>query len=266
MPSPFPGMDPYLEGHYWSTLHGQLIHEFARQISPQLSPRYVTLTDEWFAISAPDDPSAPMWPDVAIGAVREVATAYDARRISPPTHRVRSPISQRLKQAHLRVFAVEDLRLVTHIELLSPSNKIGEGYEQYLTKRRRVSRRDVNLLEIDLLHRGRRLPSMEPLPESPYLAYLTRSASLSAMDVWAIEIAHSLPTVPIPLLQGDEDATLDIQAAFSSVYEIAPYDRLMKYNRRPPVRLPDDELTWSRDLLASKGIDVTGWDTGEAAP
>ena len=31
MPSPFPGMDPYLEGDLWTTLHVQLAVEIARQ-------------------------------------------------------------------------------------------------------------------------------------------------------------------------------------------------------------------------------------------
>ena len=39
MPSPFPGMDPYLEGARWMGVHGQLIAEIARQLAPLLRPR-----------------------------------------------------------------------------------------------------------------------------------------------------------------------------------------------------------------------------------
>lgn len=35
MPSPFPGMDPYLEGHLWPDVHNSL----AYLISVQLTPR-----------------------------------------------------------------------------------------------------------------------------------------------------------------------------------------------------------------------------------
>lgn len=33
MPSPFPGMDPYLEGRRWMGFHHQLVSEIARQLA-----------------------------------------------------------------------------------------------------------------------------------------------------------------------------------------------------------------------------------------
>jgi hypothetical protein len=32
MPSPFPGMDPYLEGSEWTSVHAELSSEIARQL------------------------------------------------------------------------------------------------------------------------------------------------------------------------------------------------------------------------------------------
>ena len=43
MPSPFPGMDPYLEGEMWQEFHERLAHQFSAQLMPLLSPRYVAL-------------------------------------------------------------------------------------------------------------------------------------------------------------------------------------------------------------------------------
>ena len=34
MPNPFPGMDPYLEGDLWTTVHTDLCAEIARQLAP----------------------------------------------------------------------------------------------------------------------------------------------------------------------------------------------------------------------------------------
>ncbi|MFQ5857743.1 MAG: DUF4058 family protein [Anaerolineae bacterium] len=41
MPSPFPGMDPYLEDYLWPDVHHALAEEIRRQLVPQLRPRYV---------------------------------------------------------------------------------------------------------------------------------------------------------------------------------------------------------------------------------
>lgn len=41
MPSPFPGMDPYLEQPtFWSSFHSRLIVAIADAIEPQLSSEY----------------------------------------------------------------------------------------------------------------------------------------------------------------------------------------------------------------------------------
>ncbi|ASC72176.1 hypothetical protein XM38_031300 [Halomicronema hongdechloris C2206] len=41
MPSPFPGMDPYIEQpSFWSSFHFRLIGTIAAAIEPQLSPKY----------------------------------------------------------------------------------------------------------------------------------------------------------------------------------------------------------------------------------
>ena len=46
MPSPFPGMDPYLEGLYWNTFRSQLLYQFARELSARLRPHYFARTEE----------------------------------------------------------------------------------------------------------------------------------------------------------------------------------------------------------------------------
>ncbi|MBI4771998.1 MAG: DUF4058 family protein, partial [Chloroflexi bacterium] len=41
MPSPFPGMDPFLEGYLWPDVHHRLATQISRQLGPLLWPRYV---------------------------------------------------------------------------------------------------------------------------------------------------------------------------------------------------------------------------------
>src|SRR5215471_14324399 len=55
MPSPFPGMDPFLEGSRWIGVHSQLCAEIARQLAPRLRPKYVALTNECFILATPED-------------------------------------------------------------------------------------------------------------------------------------------------------------------------------------------------------------------
>lgn len=56
MPSPFAGMDPYLEGSLWTTLHFTLAAEIVRQLSPKLRPHYVALPVERFTLEITQGP------------------------------------------------------------------------------------------------------------------------------------------------------------------------------------------------------------------
>src|SRR5262249_3912993 len=75
------------------------------------------------------------------------------------------------------IFELEpERRLVTSIEVLSPSNKKkgSEGWNQYLRKRQALLLGKANLVEIDLLRGGSRLPMLDPRPESPYSLLVAR--------------------------------------------------------------------------------------------
>ena len=41
MNSPFPGMDPYLEGYLWPDVHHRLATQIADLLIPQISPHFV---------------------------------------------------------------------------------------------------------------------------------------------------------------------------------------------------------------------------------
>lgn len=67
MPSPFPGMDPYLEGVIWPDVHQRLATEISRRLAPRLRPGYVAR----LALTVfHDDPSIEgigiVYPDVEI--------------------------------------------------------------------------------------------------------------------------------------------------------------------------------------------------------
>lgn len=69
MPSPFPGMDPYLEGSLWTAFHATFAIEIVRQIAPQLRPRYLALPVERVVFEEVTDvavTTASLYPDVSV--------------------------------------------------------------------------------------------------------------------------------------------------------------------------------------------------------
>ena len=52
MPSPFPGMDPYLEGYLWPDVHHALAAKIRQQLTPLLRPRYTARLTIYEAVDA----------------------------------------------------------------------------------------------------------------------------------------------------------------------------------------------------------------------
>ena len=53
MASPFPGMDPYLEGELWQEFHDRLANQISAQLMPQLTPTYVALLAKRYVLDRP---------------------------------------------------------------------------------------------------------------------------------------------------------------------------------------------------------------------
>jgi hypothetical protein len=139
---------------------------------------------------------------------------------------------------------------VTAIEVLSPWNKRARGRREYLAKRRRILLSSAHLMEIDLLHEGHRVPMREPLPDAPYFVLLSRAEERPFMEVWPVELDQPLPTVPVPLLSGDLDVALDLQLAFTSIYDLLGCAFNADYQQPPPVRLSAVEEKMRNQYLA----------------
>jgi hypothetical protein len=57
MPSPFPGMDPYVEDpRRWRNVHHELISCIRAQLAARLRPRYIVLVEERIYIEPEGDP------------------------------------------------------------------------------------------------------------------------------------------------------------------------------------------------------------------
>lgn len=255
MPSPFPGMDPYLEGPLWMTVHPQLGAEIARQLAPKLRPRYLALTTERFVLGTLDGVAiASLYPDVAVStmplAPRTGAGARAA--VAPAPLEVATVVPTLIPHVSVEIRDVQGRELVTAIELLSPTNKTGEGRQEYLAKRRRILISTAHLVEIDLLREGERVPMQEALPFAPYFVFVGRAERRPITEVWSIRLEDRLPVVPIPLLPGDSDVQLDLQTALNTVYDVVGYDLAVDYSEPPPVRLTPEETGWVHAHVRSR--------------
>lgn len=138
-----------------------------------------------------------------------------------------------------------DRRLVTVIEVLSPSNKTeGEqGRDLYLREQRELLQSKIHLLEIDLLRAGLHTTSVPRSRMDRKVAYLDYHACLHRFDnvedffVYPFCLPQRLPIVAVPLLPGDGDVKLDLQAVCNKTYEAGPYSREIDY-LRDAIELP----------------------------
>lgn len=259
MPSPFPSMDPYLEGpRLWHDVHQRLAAQISRQLAPRLAPRYVARLETRFVASTPGEQTIDILsPDVDVTptALRELAIAtykaLDVAVATPPPLILRvAPSQERVRLVTVEIRDVAQNRLVTSIEILSPVNKQpGRGLEEYRAKRETVLSADAHLLEIDLLREGTRPPRLIDLPESNYFVFLTRAEQSDQTETWPISVRDSLPVAPVPLLPGDDDVPLDLAHALRTIYDEARYDLSIDYNHPPVPPLAEKDAVWAQELL-----------------
>jgi hypothetical protein len=262
MPSPFPGMDPYLEyPAFWSSFHTRLMVAMAEAIEPQLGPTYYIeveartyqsdAEDEDLLIGIPDAivfASPSVSPAVELQSVEDSAVATQSR---PETVTVPMPIE--IKQRYLEVREMGTDDVITVIELLSPSNKrSGEGRTDYEKKRRLILGSETHLVELDLLRGAKPMTILGARSPSTYRILLSRSQQRPKADLYGLTLQQALPSVPIPLKPRDPDAIVCLQDVFNRVYEKARYRTRIDYGQPlPPPKLSEADQQWVDQLLAA---------------
>ncbi len=266
MPSPFPGMDPYLEHpEIFPDLHSSLNFCLREALQAQLLPPYYAVIGRraWIEVS---------WryiePDVHVlhrsrtglspnpGGVA-VATRGRSRRTI-----VHVPHDER-KEEFIEIYARQgsDKRLVTAIEVLSLANKTpGEhGRDLYRRKQRELLESQVNLVEIDLLRSGEhttavplRLAVAEAGPFD-YHVCVHQFDNLEDYTVYPNRIEEPLPEIDIPLLPGSDPAVVDLQMVLDRCYAAGPYAYEVDYLETLPIpALPPAMAQWAGELLRTR--------------
>lgn len=255
MPSPFPGMDPYLEApELWPNVHHGLISEIQAALNRALRPRYRSIVEERVYLSDENDPGRRVIiPDVAV-KVSAPSSRYESSyppdesslAVAKPV-RATTLIEEEIREPRVVIIDSSGGKVVTVIEVLSPTNKIvgSRGRTSYESKRAEVMRSPAHFVEIDLLRDGIPIYCGEQLPPHDYLVHVSRHAARPHGVVWPILLRQHLPTIDIPLLPKDPDAALDLGAILNSAYDRGGYDLLVDYQQPPRVVLSEPDARWA---------------------
>ena len=248
----FPEWTRFWRAALWMSVHTQLSVEIARQLTPKLLPRYAALTPERFVFDTFEDVGISqgiMLPDVGVLRSDVPGPSPSGPAILEAPLKLATEMPTAIPHVTIEIRDTSNRELVTVIEVLSPTNKRGEGRVEYLVKRRRVLLSAAHLLEIDLLRAGQRVPMRQALPPAPYFIFLSREPRRPLTEVWPIQLDQPLPTVPVPLRGDDPDVSLDLQKAIGEVYDTFGYAVLTDYTRPPEPPLAPEQLAWINDRL-----------------
>jgi hypothetical protein len=259
MPSPFPGIDPFIEAYRWPDFHHELIAVIRESLVPVVRPRYVVEVEQHVYLHLEErDVTRRIRPDLFIGdtepgrALTRSGGAGTAVLTDPLE--ITLPMLEEERRRYITIRDAQERRLITVIEVLSPANKIAGSQDQraYFNKRHEVVRGGANLVEMDLLRGGERMPADSPLPAGDFLVVVCRSAAWPRAGAYGWSLREPIPTVPVPLAEGDPDVPLDLQSAFTLVYDRAGYDYSLDYTRQPEPPLPEPDAAWVKELLAAR--------------
>jgi hypothetical protein len=255
MPSPFPGMDPYLEDpEIWSGVHAGLLAAICEQLGPVLRPKYVVRYEERVYVTSEEDLGYRMIvPDLRVverDPLASVGHLPGASTISVP---IKVELAEpEIHEASLVVRDVRDRSVATVIEVLSPTNKVlnSHGRESFLKKRREVMSGTASWVEIDLLRDGARTANLPRVPPSEYQVYLSRSGHRRQAEVWAISLRKPLPVIAIPLHKEDPDVPLNLQIMLATVIDRGSYDLDTEYDRDAVPPLAPTDTQWSKQVIS----------------
>ena len=218
MPSPFPGMDPYLEHpKLWPAFQHQLLACLYQVLLPGLVDRYRA----------------------------RVGTRTYTSEMALFTSVVKEDHAEEFIEVRNRA----DGRLVTLVEVVSPANKTTPaGRAAYLERRRDALAQRAGAVEIDLVLQGKPTLnySRDGLPEYDYAVTVTRATAPDRYEIYTATLQKRLPKFKLPLASDDRDALLDLQAAFTRAYDLGNFAAQIDYADPPPADVPlsDANADW----------------------
>lgn len=264
MPSPFPGMNPYLENpRFWHEIHKWLTILIAEIMNPKIRPKYwISVEERVYQTTENGDGTLLVGiPDnVVIGQSRVniVSSSTGAVAVAvPPTQpvQINLPMPETVKEWYLEVREVGTDEVITVMEILSPKNKqAGEGRKSYMQKREKVLGSSTHLIEIDLLRQGKPMPMLNQDLKTHYRIVVSRSQTRPRADLYAFNLQQEIPSIPLPLQAEDEEPLIPLQSLLHTLYERGSYDLRVDYQKKPIPALSTEDDTWANQLLSTLGL------------
>lgn len=215
MPSPFPGMDPFLEDEsLWPIFHQQMVFSLYQFLLPSLANRYNARTTQ---------------------------RCYVAQQV------LFTSIQHEEKQEQfIEIRQRSDNRLITILELVGLDNRRTKpGRQAYLEKKREARSAGASIVEIDLLMRGSPMFDLpqENLPSWDQVVVVTRSTAPDRRELYTATLENRLPRFKIPLAADDRDTVLDLQTVFTACYDQGRFGQRIDYRDDPKLPLPEGHLS-----------------------
>ena len=265
--NPFPGMNPYLEAE-WPGVHNALVTYIRDALSEGLPDGLLPRLDQRVFVEAFDTVDRVVRPDVYVYQARrlpvpESTGGVAVATLAPP---VAKPILIDVVDTEVVETFIELIdarsggRVITTIEVVSPSNKAGgKGREQYLERRQAAMAAGVHVVEIDLLRAGRPLtlaaPDIVPrTARSPYHAVVSRATRRQRFEYYSMPLRQPLPSIGIPLRASDDDVVVSLQPLLDRAYMMGRYADEIDYAHPPEPAFDGDEAAWVRQVLTEAGL------------
>ncbi|NJL04804.1 MAG: DUF4058 family protein [Chloroflexaceae bacterium] len=262
MPTPFPGMDPYLEAAgLWTNVHSSVIIALRDELAPRLRPRYYVAVEERTLHLSSDDMPIAARPDLAIiersspvpaavaGGVVQGATAEQVVTVEVP-------LSDEVRELFLEIRTAASEQVITVIELLSPTNKTNPtGRAQYERKRLALLGSQTHLVELDLLRAGPPMQVRGYDQPNAYRILVSRATHRPKADLLPFDVRQPIPPFQLPLEAGDPEPVIALTPLMHALYDRAGYDLRIDYRTNPPPpTLTPDDAAWLDALLRAAGL------------
>ena len=265
MPTPFPGMDPYVEQPVlWPDVHNGLIADLRNALAPQLRPRYYVALEERTYLAEPAGLVFVSRPDVTVvgspipAASRTSpgeASSMGAAPMGPVI--VELPVPESVRETYLEVRLAQTHAVIAVLELLSPTNKRpGEGRQQYERKRLQVLTTCTHWVEIDLLRGGEPMvvDTRGQSVTSHYRLLISRAEHRPRAVLVPFNVRHRIPSFRLPLQPGDDEPLVDLNHLLHLLYDRAGYDLRINYQDPADPPLAEEDALWADGLLHTAGL------------
>lgn len=259
MPSPFPGMNPYLESpELWSEFYSRMIVAIADALDTLLSRQYRVAVEKRVYLAQEDEQLLIGIPDVAVtGAQTQKIPPVQSSTATVEPLTVELPALAEVQERYLEIREGSTGTVVTVLELLSPKNKrSGEGRNAYLQKRQQVLSSATHLIEIDLLRTGEPMPMKEVdraesliLPDSLYRILISRSPQRPQAQLYRFGLRQPIPVFPVPLFSQETEPLLDLQPLLHQIYDRARFELAIDYQSPVRPNLSAEDWEWLQSFI-----------------